>query len=530
MSEETILILDDEKGIVALCERLLDRAGFNIITATDPLVGLELLGEKEVDLLLVDIRMPEMDGFEVIEKGRNHQPDMGVVIMTGYGTLDMAIRALREGADGLILKPFEDGKELVDTVHRALEERQHKQEVARLSALRPLLDMTEDLFSETRPDALMDLILNAICGQLRCEHAGIYRRESGEKMLSLIASRGTALPEEESGPEGGPVGRTSHWNSPVWVNRDGPGERKLQKILGEHGLGAAICTPVARGEDVMVFFAGRSLNESVFQAADLDLFGILARQADVALENARLYGELRAYVRQIEDSQRALTQAEKMAAVGRLTASIAHEINNPLQAVLNCLHLAEREELSDKERDDYMQMARDELERLRLTVQRMLDFYRPGALERSPADLVEILDRVLKLLQQQLEQSEIAVHNDLETKIPSVTVVSNQIQQVFFNIILNAMESMPKGGDLTIEGGLKNNMIEIYFQDTGKGVAPNQHQEIFEPFMSTREDGSGLGLSVSYGILTAHGGNLELVPGKGEGACFRVSIPIEEKK
>jgi two-component system NtrC family sensor kinase len=248
------------------------------------------------------------------------------------------------------------------------------------------------------------------------------------------------------------------------------------------------------------------------------------------LENARLYGELRAYVRQVEDSQRALTQAEKMAAVGRLTASIAHEVNNPLQAVLNCLHLAEREELTIKEREDYMQMARDELERLRLTVQRMLDFYRPGALERKPADIVEILDRVLKLLEQQLGQNEIRVHNNFANNVPAVTVVSNQIQQVFFNIILNAMESMPIGGDLTIEGGRKKNMIEIMFQDTGKGVPPNQHQEIFEPFMSTREDGSGLGLSVSYGILTAHGGNLEFVPGKGEGACFRVSIPIEEKK
>ena len=528
--KETILVLDDEKGIVALCKRLLENVGFNVITETDPIVGLQLLSDKEVDLLLVDIRMPKVDGFQVIETGRKHQPDMGVVIMTGYGTLETAIRALREGADGLILKPFEDGKELVDTVRQALEERRHKQEMARLQALRPLLDLSEGLFTETRPEALLDLILNAICGQLRCEHAGIFRRSGGNMWLSLVASTGTAFPEEESHPEGGLVGRSSYWKRPMSVNRDGPGDKYLQAILEEYGFSGVICTPVARGDKVMVFYAARAIGEPAFQAADLDLFGILSRQADIALENARLYGELRAYVRQVEDSQRALAQAEKMAAVGRLTASIAHEINNPLQSVLNCLHLAERKELSVKEREDYLALSKEELNRLMQTVRRMLDFYRPGALERTPTDIAEIIQKVLKLLEKQLEQNNIQVKNIFSKNVPVINLVSNQIQQVFFNIVLNAMDSMPSGGKLTIEGGQKSNSVEIMFKDTGRGVREDQIQQIFEPFMSTREDGSGLGLSVSYGIITAHGGNLELVDDQKKGACFRITLPIKETK
>ncbi|MBW8011725.1 MAG: response regulator [Chloroflexi bacterium] len=528
MPDQTILVVDDEKGIVSLCERLLKRANFSVLSANDTDLGVEIIKDKKIDLLLVDIRMPKMDGFQLIEIARRHQPDMGAVIMTGFGTLETAIRALKEGADGLILKPFEKGEELVQAVRHALEERRNKQEIARLQAIRPLLDITETMFSETRKPALQDLIINAICGHLRCANAGIYYQNAGEGYIELIANRRNSLPEEESSPEGGPLARACHWKTAVWINSDGPGDRGLQAVLKENNLGSVLCTPVERDGAVYVFMAGRAPSEPAFQVADLDLFGILARQADVALENARLYSELRAYVRQVEESQRALTQAEKMAAVGRLTASIAHEVNNPLQSVRNCLHLAERPELNEEERESYMQLAKDELERLMLTVQRMLDFYRPGALERKPTDIVELVKRVLKLLDQQLANQNVNVSEDFPSGLPVVTVVSNQLQQVFFNIILNAMEAMPNGGELKISGKRNNNHIEISFEDTGTGVPHEKRQSIFEPFNSTREDGTGLGLSVTYGILTAHGGTIELLPSEGEGACFQVSLPIEE--
>ncbi len=528
MPEARILVIDDEAGIVRLCERLLGRANFSVLSAADAQAGLDLLKKEHIDLLLVDIRMPGMDGFQVIEASRRRQPDMAVVIMTGFGTLETAIRALRQGADGLILKPFEEGDELVKTVRDALKERRQKQESARLRAIQPLLDMTETLFSETRYETLLELILNAITGHLRCTRAAVYRREAGEKPLRLLASRGRVFPAEDSQPEGGPVARADHWKVPIWVNRAGPGDADLQKALAAQDFGAVICTPVARGEAGMVFLAGRDAGEPAFQLADLEMFGILARQADVALENARLYGELRQYVRQVEDSQRALMQAEKMSAVGRLTASIAHEVNNPLQSVGNCLHLASREELTLEERNNYLRMAEEELERLGGTVQRMLDFYRPGALDRMPSDVNELVQRVVALLEKQLADGSVRLRQQFAPGLPLVVVVGNQIQQVFFNLILNAMEAMPGGGDLVITTQRDKSNVEILFQDTGKGVPPDARENIFEPFMSTRENGTGLGLSVSYGIITAHGGSLELLSGNGRGACFRVALPVQE--
>jgi len=279
-----------------------------------------------------------------------------------------------------------------------------------------------------------------------------------------------------------------------------------------------------------VFLAGRNENKAGFQLADLETFGLLARQADIALENARLYSDLRSYVTQVEDSQRALIQAEKMSAVGRLTASIAHEVNNPLQAVRNCMHLVGREDIGIKERQEYLNLAHTELERLTGTVQRMLDFYRPGVLEKKPTDIHELLGLVTTLLDKQLLNKNIKVEQEFSRDLPKVFVVRNQIQQVIFNLLLNSMEAMAEGGSVKIITKRAKNSIEITIQDSGTGIADDVKEKLFEPFMSSKEEGTGLGLSVSYGIITAHGGDIKLVDGEGIGACFCISLPYEDKK
>jgi signal transduction histidine kinase/CheY-like chemotaxis protein len=528
MSETRVLVVDDEPGITQLAERLLARAGFAVQSANRPQEGLERMQAEAFDLLLVDIRMPDMDGFALMEAAQRMRPDLAVVIMTGFGTLETAMRALHGGADGLILKPFEQGSELVKTVRAALQERQRKHEAARLRAIRPLLEMAERLFAETRQEALYELILEAIEGHLASPHAGLYQRKGGDAFLGLAAGRGKTLAEEHSRAKGGPVGRASHWNTPIWVYVDGPGEPELHEAAREAGLGALLCLPVERAAGGLVLMAGREPGQPNYELADLELLGILARQADAALENARLYAELRANVQKIEAQQRALVQAEKMAAVGRLTASIAHEVNNPLQAVQNCLHLAGREELSPKERAGYLKMAEDELERLMATVQRMLDYYRPGAVEKKPVDLNELLDKTLALLEKQLKANGVKVRRDYQADLPLAMAASNQMQQVFFNLALNAMEAMPKGGTLTISTRGEGREAAVRFRDTGGGVPAGDRERIFEPFVSGKDGGSGLGLSVSYGILTAHGGSLELERVKGKGACFRVGLPAGE--
>jgi signal transduction histidine kinase/FixJ family two-component response regulator len=540
VSEEgVVLVVDDEIGVVRLCQRLLERSGFQVYSANLPSDGLSTLERERVDLLLVDIRMPGADGFQIVDQARRLQPELAVVIMTGFGTVETAIEALRRGADGLVLKPFA-GAELVQSVKRALQESQNKRDVLRLQALRPLFDISETLFTETNLERLQEMILETICGHLRCAHSGLYQRQEGEKSLRLVSGRGISLLEEKES-DGSILGSADQWGIPLCVSQEGRGELEYQKMLSQRGLASAMVVPVAFRESGgtplptgtqlrsrSVFVAARDADQPAFRQSDLEMFVILARQADVALENARLHTELRANIRQLEDSQRALIQAEKLAAAGRLTTSIAHEINNPLQAVQNCLHLAGRNELNAEERQNYLGMAQSELERLMKTVQRMLDFYRPGAVDRKPTDLNGLVDKVLSLLEKQLEERKIGLQTRLARHLPPVLLVGDQIQQVLLNLILNAMEAMPEGGDLFVETTASHRDVEILIEDTGPGFPPEARQHLFEPFISTKEKGVGLGLSVSFGIIAAHGGNLDLVPGRGRGACFRITLPRGE--
>jgi signal transduction histidine kinase len=522
METPFVFVVDDEPGIALLCNRLLTRAGYKVEIQTNPREAINYLKENKIDLLLVDIRMPEVDGFEVIQHAQRLQPDAAMLIMTGHGTVETAIRALRQGVDGLILKPFSKGSELIDAVKLALADSQQKRDAARTQALRPLFSVTESLLSETRREPLLDLIISAICGHLHCTHAACYQKNTDAKDFSLLASRGKELPKKFFDL----ISRVDTSATPLLINADGPGDSTLKALLTSLNLGAAILVPILRPNLRMVLYAARDMNEPPLRESDLELFQILARQAAAALENARLYAEQLDYVRKVEESQKALLQAEKMAAAGRLSASIAHEVNNPLQAVQNCMHLAGREDLPQEKRQEYFDLARTELERLIITVRRMLDFYRPGATSLEKVDLAEMLQYILNLMSKQLSESNVKVIVDFLGTIPIIMAVGSQIQQVFINLILNAVDAMPEGGVLSIKTRPLKGGIEIMFQDQGKGIPKEKQANIFEPFFSTKDGGTGLGLTVSYNIVTAHGGTLELLPERGPSACFRIFLPI----
>lgn len=530
MESISVLVVDDEPGIALLCNRILNRAGYEVLSETNPRTAIEHLQQKRFDLLVVDIRMPEVDGFDVISRAQMMQPDIAVLVMTGFGTVETAIQALRQGVDGLLLKPFQKGEELLQAVRQALTDNQRKRDTARVSALRPLFNVTETLFAETDRDRLLELIVSAICDHLNCSNVAYYQVANGK--VSVVAQRGRVFQVDASTDSSTLaahlIRRVDADGNPFVINATGPGEADAQSLLSSLGLGTALLIPVARSNLHSVMFAARDASgtERSFRGADLEMFFVLARQAVVAMENAGLYADLRDYVRRVEDSQEALLRAEKMAAAGRLTASIAHEVNNPLQSVQNCLHLAGREDLPEAKRKEYFQLAQTELERLMKTMQRMLDFYRPGAAKVELVDVLELLQHVLNLTSQQLRQRHIDVETDLPESLPEIFVVSSQIQQIFFNLILNSLDAMPAGGKLKIRAREFQHGIEIVFQDTGPGIPENRRNDIFEPFFSTKEGGTGLGLTVSYNIVTAHGGMLDLVNEGEPGACFRLFLPI----
>jgi signal transduction histidine kinase len=267
---------------------------------------------------------------------------------------------------------------------------------------------------------------------------------------------------------------------------------------------------------VLVLFCLTGPN--AFDDQALQLAQVYADQAAVFIENARLVDQLRLAAaelearvqrrtQQLEEAQAQVVRAEKLAAVGRLAASIAHEVNNPLQAIALHLQLLGEEALSEEGRGQ-LGVVQQELERIRRTTQRLLDFQKPKPGIKSPQDLGALLETVLALAGRRLEQAAVSVDCRVDDGLSPVVVVGDQLQQVFLNLILNAVDAMPEGGNLQIEARQRGADAHVTFTDDGYGIEPEAIDKVFEPFFSTKESGTGLGLAVSHSIVLEHRGQM----------------------
>jgi PAS domain S-box-containing protein len=261
---------------------------------------------------------------------------------------------------------------------------------------------------------------------------------------------------------------------------------------------------------------------------DLHTLRAIASTLAVALENARLYDELSAAMEAHERTYAQLIQAEKVAALGRLLASLAHEINNPLQALRSSLNLLLNRDPPAEKRRIYLDLAHQEVERLVGIVERVLGFYRPSREGPEPVDIDATLDETLLLVHKQLERERVTVHRHRSVELPSMNAVAGQLKQVFLNLILNAVQAMPEGGELTVETRWDTSAHEVHivFTDTGMGIPDDALSRLFEPFFTSRREGTGLGLTISYSIVEQHGGRIEVQSQVGVGSTFTAILPL----
>jgi two-component system NtrC family sensor kinase len=296
---------------------------------------------------------------------------------------------------------------------------------------------------------------------------------------------------------------------------------------------AILCVPLIIRDHVIGAIELVNKLDGGFTSEDLELLTSMAATVAIAVENARLYTELAEFARELEMSQAQLVTAEKLAATGKIAASLAHEINNPLQAIQNCLHLVTRKRpLDEAKRRMYLSMAEEEVHRLIDLVQRMLDFYRPSTEKVAPVEVRAVLDDVLSLAGKRLQHGRIAVHLTDTPPSPPVEGVSNLLKQVFLNIIINAVEAMPEGGDLHINTSWdeQRGEVSVSFADTGLGIPVSDLASIFDPFYTSKPKGTGLGLSISHGIIERHGGRIDVKSTLGKGSTFTVHLPCQSRR
>jgi signal transduction histidine kinase len=241
--------------------------------------------------------------------------------------------------------------------------------------------------------------------------------------------------------------------------------------------------------------------------------------------------ELESALDQLRRAQEELVKSEKLAAAGKLTAQLSHEINNPIHNIRSCLETALKKMPAHLTGREFVRIAHDEILRIGKLVRQMLDFYRFGQAELRPIDLNAALSEVLQSSQRRLEERRIAVERRLSANLPPVRASRDQMKQVFLNLILNGVEAMPGGGKLEVKSWRENSFVKIAICDTGCGIPPENLPKIFDPFFTTKRavHGVGLGLSVCYNIVHQHGGTIEVESEVGKGSTFTVKLPVAEK-
>jgi two-component system NtrC family sensor kinase len=275
-----------------------------------------------------------------------------------------------------------------------------------------------------------------------------------------------------------------------------------------------------------------SLHQVMMQAGrgDLAVRAGAARDdevGDLAAAFNRMMDELE-QARDLEKvRQTQLAHTEKMAAVGTLAAGVAHEVNNPLGGVLTCLENMRADPTNEAMRTNYLALIQSGVERIQRTVANLLDFSRKRPLRLEPTSVNDCLRRVAELTAYQLRKGGVEVRFALHESDPRVMADRSQMEQLFLNLVLNALQAMPDGGTMTLQTGVSDGQVYAEVKDTGRGVPPEIRDRIFDPFFTTRAvgQGTGLGLAVSDSIVAAHGGRIEVTSHVGVGSAFRVRLP-----
>lgn len=284
----------------------------------------------------------------------------------------------------------------------------------------------------------------------------------------------------------------------------------------------------AKGRLIGFVNLGKKSRNGIYSDEDIDLLETLANQTAIAIENAKLYEDLK--------RQKAIMRrADRLASLGTLTAGLAHEIRNPLVAIKTLIELLP-ERLDDEEfRRDFLAIASGEVDRISVLVNELLEFARPATPQLQLEDIPEIMDGMILLISTELRNRNLEIVKQYEDDLPQIPIDREQAKQVFLNILLNAIEATDEGGRVSVEVrtfSRKNGerFLQVEIRDTGRGIPEEHLDNVFIPFFTTKDKGSGLGLSISHQIIQEHRGTITVESRMGEGSSFVISFPTAQDR
>jgi signal transduction histidine kinase/CheY-like chemotaxis protein len=539
MPDERILIAEDEADVLDMCVRALSREGYQVLSARSGLEAIAMAKEQNFDLLLTDIRMPGLNGLQAYREIKQGNPDIIGVAITGYGSVDTAIEALKLGMDDFLLKPF-SLDDLRAAVSKALASTRLERENTRLQALIPLFQLSQDFMSVTDIAVLLRRVLRVAVSDTASE-VGILmlKNEASEELevQAAIGAGGSELPlrahqisadiiQQAMNIKEALVWHKESNQGPLFAaEAAGPGTQSppLQSADAPQPTAAVVQPLIVGNEEIGILTLIKRREDASFSQGDLELLAVLASQAATAIQNARLFTRLRnAY--------------EKLSALDHLKSEfisvVAHELRTPLAEISTYLALSEQETRGDRLYLDGIARAAERLTSLMNDITD-LKFLETGQLALVPTELSlpQLVADVVQQLSPLATYKGLAIITSIQSNLTQILADGPKLQVVLNNLVSNAITFSATGGQIRIQATAKGGALHIAVHDKGTGIPQEEWEWIFKPFYQVESSlrrehgGMGIGLALSKNLVELHGGRIWVESEIGQGSTFHFTIP-----
>lgn len=388
-----------------------------------------------------------------------------------------------------------------------------------ISILRSLYHQGRDEYRNEDIDALFSLTLSLLKIEFQCSFGYFILFRQGVEGKQNVSYQMGSLP---------PVIEVENFFHPDVVQVDQAGEASIKRLFDQESLTSLMWSPIpGDAAPLGLFLLGK--REGMLSHRDLESLIMFSAHAARIIQYIRLrigsQREKDALYRERQD----MIRNEKVSTMGRLMTSVAHQLNNPLQAIQINLDLAQRKDLSQQKRAHYLEIVQDQVKRLRSIVGDMIRHYRPGQQSRLKVSVNDLILDAVSYFEPRLDHMGIEFKVDLDPDLPDMWGFPDQLSQVFIHLISNAVDAMPEGGRITIRSRLQKGQIRCMIKDTGMGIPEEDRTRIFDPFFTTKENCHGLGLTICDNIVNQHQGEIKLRETDQEGTCFVLTLPIGGK-
>ena len=548
--DSKILVIDDESIIRDLLKRTLQEQGHDVETVENGEIALEKIKNTFFSILITDLKMPGVDGIDVLKNIKKINPYIEVIIVTGYPTIESAVEAIKRGAFDFICKPF-DIKEIKSIVDRCRKKQKFTINHVELSELMALFEVGKTAIATVNLDSFLKQLLDAALRAIKAERGSILLLNEDTNELRIKAAYGldediinnTRIKLNE-----GICGKVAQEGKPLLVvdiNRDRrfhpKGSESRYKTNSFMSVSLASGHLNSRKDILGVINVTDKITGESFTKREQTILCVLAAQAAAAIENHRLYSQLQAKitvlnstVKELNETQNQLIQTEKLAAMGELAFGIAHEIRNPLGIILGGVELLNNNLIKDEA------IIKSSIEKIKHSVWRanniiidLLRFSRASDLKLESMDVRELMDEVISLITNQAYLNNVRIKKNYAQGMLYIKTDHAMLQQAFFNLCINAIQAMPRGGELSlniVKGG-DSGEVTIEIIDTGQGIPQEIMSKIFDPFFTTKEPGKGvgLGLSIVHMIVERHKGTIRVESKINQGTKFIIELPANNK-